>query len=228
MMRELDVTMRLAMAGLRAGVAVVGVALVLVGASCPAAAAPLSRYDQLRVLASDFAQCLVDSRSMRAVDYLNTAPQSQAARFSIVRMVKYDCPNVGAVDFNDDELRGAMYAARYRRDFGGGVPALSAAAINYRAELPGSVGPVEANSYVALHEFGECVVRSDPAAARALVLSRPATDAERAAFGALAPKLGACLSTGNDVRFTKLILANIVAETMYRLSAAAVAPSGAH
>ena len=193
--------------------------LATTGATTGAAAAQLAPPDAYRLMAHQFAQCLADTRSSRAVDYLRSAPGSEAARLLIVRMVKYECPTVGAVEFDDSELRGALYAARFRREFGGRAVTLPVAATEYRADVAG-MPPAVANGYVALHAFGECVVRADPAAARALVISQPATEAEHAAFAALAPRLGECLNNGNDVRFTKLVLGNVVAEAMYRLAAA--------
>lgn len=56
-----------------------------------------------------------------------------------------------------------------------------------------------------------CVVRHDPVAARDLVRSRPAGDAERAAIARLVPHLGTCLPAGQEYRFNRGAVRALVA-----------------
>jgi hypothetical protein len=65
--------------------------------------------------------------------------------------------------------------------------------------------------------FGECVCRRDPGNAHKLILSRIMTDGENAAFSALAPALGQCLSSG-QMRLSREVVRGLVALNFYRLA----------
>ena len=72
-----------------------------------------------------------------------------------------------------------------------------------------------------LSRFGECVVRVDPAASKALLMTDRGSADERAAFGGLSTALGTCLAEGKTLNFNKASLRGSIAVNYYRLAAAA-------
>ena len=91
----------------------------------------------------------------------------------------------------------------------------------YQDELRG-YELAKANAY--LSRFGECVVRNDPAAARALLLTAPTSAEEASRFDAMRTALGTCLPENETLNFGKLALRGTVALNYYRL-AHAVSPA---
>lgn len=69
--------------------------------------------------------------------------------------------------------------------------------------------------------YGECVVRVDPVAAKALLLTEPASAAENARFKAMGTALGTCLAEGRSLEFGKADLRGTIAVNYYRLAIAA-------
>lgn len=80
---------------------------------------------------------------------------------------------------------------------------------------------VQAEAFRAVGEYGECVVRKNPSAAKALLLTNPETPAETSSFNALRPALGECLPEGRTFAFGKLVLRGTIAVNYYRLAHAA-------
>jgi len=89
---------------------------------------------------------------------------------------------------------------------------------DYAAALKGYE---EAKAFNFISRYGECVVRVNPAAVRALLLSRPETDEERTRFTALSTAFGTCLPEGQTLSFGKLPLRGTLAVNYYRLAMAA-------
>ncbi len=77
---------------------------------------------------------------------------------------------------------------------------------------------------LAAMDFGHCILLRDWSAARALILSDPASPEERAAVGTLAPHLGPCLSDGVTLELTPTSLREIVSEPFLHLLDAAPVP----
>jgi hypothetical protein len=78
-----------------------------------------------------------------------------------------------------------------------------------------------AEAFTFLSRYGECVVRADPAAARALILAMPNSPEEASQFAAMQTSLGACLAAGQQLKFGKLDLRGTIAVNYYRLAKAA-------
>jgi hypothetical protein len=76
----------------------------------------------------------------------------------------------------------------------------------------------EAQSFRVLGEYGECVVRTNPAAAKALLLTHVETPGEASAFDALRPALAECLPEGKTLALGKLVLRGTIAVNYYRLA----------
>jgi hypothetical protein len=68
--------------------------------------------------------------------------------------------------------------------------------------------------------YGECVVRVDPAAAKALLMTDPASKEEDVQFGAMSTALGTCLGEGRTLEFGKAALRGTIAVSYYRLAKA--------
>lgn len=83
----------------------------------------------------------------------------------------------------------------------------------------------EAQAYNFLSRYGECVVRRDPAAAKALLLTTPNSDAEKASFPGLSTALATCLAPGETLAFGKAALRGTIAVNFYRLAKAPRLPA---
>jgi hypothetical protein len=75
--------------------------------------------------------------------------------------------------------------------------------------------------------YGECVVRLDPAKARQLLLTKPETREEAAAFAAMSADFSQCMQRGATVAFSKVMMRGAIALNYYRLAKAAERASGA-
>ncbi|MEO5973084.1 MAG: hypothetical protein ABIP91_06960 [Sphingomicrobium sp.] len=73
---------------------------------------------------------------------------------------------------------------------------------------------------VYLSQFGECVVRLDPAKAHALLTTDVNSPAEGSAFAALSPRLGECVIAGRTLTLNKTVIRGTVAHGYYRLAKA--------
>ena len=73
-----------------------------------------------------------------------------------------------------------------------------------------------------------CVVRTDPAAVAALLATAPASAEERAALGAITPRLGQCLRRGAHTRVNALEVRALVAFAAWRLAEANSGTSAAN
>ena len=83
---------------------------------------------------------------------------------------------------------------------------------------------------VFLATYGECVVRTNPEKSHALLMSKPSTDEESAAFKALTAEFSVCLPAGQQLSLGKTPLRGTIAMNYYRLAhapRAAVPPAGA-
>lgn len=71
---------------------------------------------------------------------------------------------------------------------------------------------------IYLSRFGECVVRTDPANASALLSTKVVTPQENAAFGRLQPAFGQCISEGAKIALNKAVVRGTIALNYYRLA----------
>lgn len=74
----------------------------------------------------------------------------------------------------------------------------------------------------ALDIYGECVVRADPARAKALLLAEPESAAEREGFKALQPAFSQCMPEEKTMTLDKSVLRGVVAVNYYRLAMTAL------
>jgi hypothetical protein len=69
-----------------------------------------------------------------------------------------------------------------------------------------------------LYRFGECEVRTNPHAARALLQAEPNSDREATAVQSLLPVLGSCLEKGSEVKLDRSRLRGAIALSYYSLA----------
>lgn len=194
---------------------------------------------QARVVVAGYAECVVRQRrgDVRAA-LLAWSPGRGEPRLPVIN----DC---GSVAYSTTEMSfppatyryamaEALYAADYRNREPGsydGLPLVPPPTVG----LPDQPTPADRAAYeAAVAEryrliIGDCVVRTAPPAAHALLTSRVESQTETAALAAIQPVLAQCLPSGQTVRFDRSSLRGILAIVALRLNAAAGAaaqPSG--
>lgn len=183
----------------------------------------MDREVEARRIMHDFAICLSRYSGRGVEEFLATFPGTNEAIESAGRIVTADCLRHGRLQFENSLLRGSLYEIMFEKDFGDedGVDFSSTPAIDY---TQGRLLESDAERMqVGLRQFADCVVRAEPVASRALILSDPADEDESESFAALNPHFRACLSAGAELAFSKPVLRSLIAESLYRLSAAAKA-----
>jgi hypothetical protein len=210
--------------------AVLGASVQETGSIIPQRGAPArpdgSRDDSAHAqrVMSDFARCVV-MRNRRGVErFLGIIPGSSDWAAAGSRIATPNCLHNAQLRFQPSIFRGALYEALYRVEYAARpVPELATAPeIDYAAADPTSLNEIQ-RSWVALQSFGDCVVRASGSNARSLVVSDAGSPAERNAFAAITPALGPCLPQGVQLAFSRPILRGLVAESLYRLTAASAA-----
>jgi hypothetical protein len=199
---------------------------------------------ETRVIAYDYAKCVVGRHAAAASAALLADIDNATILKSHHDLIDGDClvqiVHTGAqMKFPGDLYRYALADALIAREYPAApvidpsnVPPLERRALpDPPAPLPPNAskkakakyddamkGYEEAQSFRALGVYGECVVRTNPAAARALLLARPETAEEASRFDALQPALGQCLPEGRTLTFGRLVLRGTIAVNYYRLA----------
>lgn len=181
-----------------------------------------STEDGIRLLVSEFAECVISHDRKHVDSYLATPPDSAQSDRLWPTIAKSTCLSIGNLTLTDAGFRGAAYGRLYRSDFGKKGPTVfsAVAPIDYGQGLDPGVALNRTN--IAARMFTDCVVRANPADSKALVLSRIASSDEASAFDRLQPASRNCLNQGISVTFSKAALRALVGEVLYRLSRAQV------
>jgi hypothetical protein len=203
---------------------------------------------QTRRVAYDYAKCVVGHHPDQASEALlsNVDNETIIRRYRVLIegdcLVRFTHAN-SQMKFVGDLFRYALADALVAREFGS-APAPDVSAVpplSYRP-LPETPAPLppdssksdkrkyddatkdleQAKAFRALSEYGECVVRSNPAAAKALLMTEPDTAAETSGFDGLSSALALCLPEGRTLAFGKLVLRGTIAVGYYRLAHAAM------
>ena len=178
----------------------------------------MAKDDLVRTFMIDYARCIYDL-DRRSVDkMLDQVPGTEGYTKAAQRAAVNQCLATGDMRFQQSSLQGAVFIHKYRAAYGRSTPMLREAPFDY-ATLSASASADWKGRYLAYRRFGECVVRRDPVAARAMVIGPIGSGAEAGAFHTLAPSFSACIDAGLNANFTKERLSGVVAETLYRLSA---------
>lgn len=177
----------------------------------------IARDDLVRTFLVDYARCIYDLDKRNVDSMLDQVPGTDGYAKAARRAVVNQCLATGDMRFQHSSIQGAAFIHKYRTSFGRVAPTLREMPFDYAA-LAANAPEEWKGRYLAYRRFGECVVRRDPAAARALVMGPIGSDKETAAIRALAPSFSACIDAGVNANFTKERLSGVVAEALYRLS----------
>lgn len=182
-----------------------------------------------RLTMEAFGACVVSRSKGRVAKFIDMRVDEPAYQDYLKTMFdrsEDQCLSQGQLRFYNIHFRGALFQALYAQEFKASQPDLSAVQNSgYRQIYPETLTP-EARSTIALEQFGECVARADPQNVRALLRALAGSSQEKALFGALTPRFGACIPKGEKLAFSKIVLKGAIAEGMYRLSKAAQAGAG--
>lgn len=176
--------------------------------------------DAVRVL-NAYAACVVKTNRRGVERALSTASGAPGSDPAMLKLMTQDCLDSGELRFKPSLIRGAFFEQLYRTDAVLlKIQDLKAApSVDYRlgAPMPYSNG---LTLHLGLMDFADCVVRAVPASAQSLVLSRVASSQETNAFADLSPRFRSCLTDGVELEFSRPVLRGVVAEALYRVSAA--------
>jgi hypothetical protein len=204
---------------------------------------------ETRRLVHNYGECIVSRQHKRASQaILDNVSNSELIR-RYPRLIDGHClprqrGSVLKARFQGDQYRYALADALVRREFSTAlapdfesVPRLYHRGAGLAPSRTGPNGePLKEAEYRKLVEdferdqaftyvsrFGECVVRTNPAGSRALLLTDPDTPDETARFAALQIAFGTCVPEGRSLSFGKLALRGTIAVNYYRLATAATA-----
>ncbi|HYG47208.1 MAG TPA: hypothetical protein VD846_04615 [Allosphingosinicella sp.] len=118
-------------------------------------------------------------------------------------------------------LRGAIFEALYRRDFGAGDPPAGLAEVvpAVHGGKPSS-DPTFATMLSGVFAVFDCAVRKDPRRVAEMLRHPPESEQETAAFTGLAPALAQCQPGRERIAFTASFARPYVSEILYTLSLA--------
>ena len=166
-----------------------------------------------------FGECSLKDRPRLAKQVIDLPFDSPEFTKTLAQLVTDDCLASGELSMPRMLLRGALFEAIYKREFGRDYSAdlKSVPPFNYAAGYSPPI-PEEASNVIALAIVGDCVTRSDSASVRALVNSLPGTPAESKAISSVTRWLPGCVPPRLTVRFSRSVIRAAAAEALYRLS----------
>jgi hypothetical protein len=200
---------------------------------------------QVRALVADYGDCIVKREAARASAAILAGLGSNELLDRYPQLMQESCLHnrLGErveVRFAGDQYRFAIADALVRQELAQVPPPIldDVAPLDHRGPaappttdakgrpLQGRALEQAMRSYEvdrAAHymwRYGECVVRLDPAAAKALLLTEPASPEEGAQFAAMGAALDTCLGEGRTLEFGKAALRGTIAVNYYRLAKA--------
>ena len=177
----------------------------------------LSDQVRARKALADFARCTVD-RKAQQVAAIAAQPADKLTDTQFFKIADDECLMSGQMRMKPITMRAAIFVELYRRrdqaERRGSSWSLPAVAFDERA--PVDAADAERALQVGLLSFARCVVGRDPKTAKAVVLGPTASKEQDAAFAALAPNLGQCLPSGQNIKLSKPILEGALGEVLYR------------
>lgn len=215
-----------------------------------AAAQPDNQFtppsQQARALIASYGECIVKREERLAAQAILADPGNGGIMSRYPRLVQPTClssrlGDAVRVEFSGDQFRFAIADALVQRQLASlpvpmldAVPRLahgdpiepsptdrSGRKLKESAYKQALYGFQEAQTSAYLSRFGECVIRVDPDAARALLMTEPASGEETARFAAMGMALATCLPEGRKLSLGKLALRGTIAVNYYRLAMAA-------
>ena len=201
---------------------------------------------QVRALVAGYGECVVKREAPRASAAIIAGLGSNEMLARYPQLLQESCVpgqlgDLVQVRFTDDQYRYAIADALVRRELAAvpppvlddvpplnqGGPAGPPTVDSSGRPLTGRALELATPDYDRqraanyMWRYGECVVRVDPAAAKALLLTEPSSREENAKFSAMGNALGTCLAEGRSLEFGKADLRGTIAVNYYRLAMAA-------
>jgi len=197
----------------------------------------LSTEDSREVM-RDFSRCMAKHHAKEATAIVNWDPTDQTPE-GFSRLFKSDCLPRGGI--SGLEMRGKLTHYRYalaeallHRAYDDAMPAGVATAeplkhpaipagaplpVRWRGDAAGWQEQVAlSQAYAYVSAFGECLVRTAPDRAWALLKTEVVSKGEQAALEALAPAMSGCVSKGQQVELNKFNVRGSIALNFYRLA----------
>lgn len=172
-------------------------------------------------ITQQFGHCVIQESRRQAEAIAGTTMSPTDVNAALRKMASDECLRGGILKIPLPLMRGAIFTALYRRDFRSAQPVFLTQPFDYKP-ISGAMGSPESNSFLAKMGVSSCLVRTEPLGSRALILARPGSQEEDAAFAQISPKLAACIQTGQTVKFSRSSLTSLIAEALYRESRAAL------
>jgi hypothetical protein len=175
--------------------------------------------DDARLELDALAACLLREHQSEILHGLRLPDESRAQVTQLAPDYFNTCMGNFRIHFDYNSLRGSLYKVLFKHKFGASEPVLPATPIDFALTdrtLPGSTDRTVFHG--KLLNFAECVVRSNPAAARELVLAMAGSGPEREAFAVLSGNFAGCMTPGVTLSFSKAALFGLIAEAYYRTS----------
>lgn len=202
--------------------------------------------DKTRKIQADFGSCVIKRQPAASRHFVLTPNMEKPEwRKEVAKIADGYCLSIVTTTMADvemkfpvDSMRYALADALVRNEFAAGpAPSIKDAAPLEQPKLreedyqpePGKKlrkGELEKlqearqkqMALIYLSGFGECVVKADPANSYALLMADPGAPQEGAAFKAMMPAFGSCLTAGQSLSFNKTILRGTIAMNYYRLA----------
>jgi hypothetical protein len=193
-----------------------------------------------RQVYEDFTQCIVKMYPEAAAQLVLSTERSDDFIKRHPNVVTSDCLlfDGSLIMPAGDYLRYGLAEALVRKEYAGGLPAdigqagpVPHVTLNEAGYLPKPGKKLNPKELAKLQEqrnrdvairlvsiYGECIVRTDPAAALRLELTKPDSAQEAEAFNAMTGALSSCLPEGETIHLDKAVARGTVAMNLYRLA----------
>lgn len=186
----------------------------------------LSEADRARRVSYDFGRCIVAKKGKRLDQLVKGRLFGQALEHELKRVGTSECLSEMTLTMPVELMLGSIYRWLYIRDYAKLPPKIRSEPVDFRSYAIGA-SESEIGQHVLLMEFADCVVRADLGNSHNLIVSAPGSPAEKNSLVALSSKFGACLPKGLSVKFSRSVIAAILAEALFREAQLSIAPVSA-
>ena len=166
-----------------------------------------------RKVVADFARCVVD-RNAKEIHRAFSLPPGRNYWRTMSVIATNQCLAEGQMSIPQSVMRGAIFAELFRRFTRDSVRLVAVAPIDFSQAVEKDDQP--GRTQRAKMQLAACIVRTDRMNSTAVVLEPTGSSTQEAAFKALAPSIGPCVSEGEQMTISKSILEGILAEVLYR------------
>jgi hypothetical protein len=181
--------------------------------------------NEARLVLRGYAECLVRNAPAQVDSFLSMSPFDAGFGRRGAEISISGCLVGGQLRFSALLLRGALFAAKYKREFGARAPTMM---IGDMALAPTGISPTAPDGGAAIRftiDAADCIALRDRDSARALVLAPVGSKLEREMVDRLTPVTSAC-APGLDLARSKEPIEAALAEVMYRRAVAGRALAG--